>query len=115
MPYVKGRLVESATYNKLRKIMETPELEKAHPYCYDLDPEQLEDCDVAKINNLYKLGVDRGFIEDDFQYQDPEDLGCCDGTCQDELTEPAEEAPAPVNPRAKIPCFVAMYSAMKDG
>ncbi len=110
MPYVKGRLVESDTYNKVQKILNTPELEKAHMYCYDLDLENLEECDIMKINNLYKLGVDRGFIDDDLQYQDCKADDCCKNE------EPKAEAPASqVNPRAKIPCFVAMYSAMKDG
>ena len=110
MPYVKGRLVESDVYNKIQKILNTPELEKAHMYCYDLALENLDECDIKKINNLYRLGVDRGFIDDDFQYQDcskPEDstANCC---------EPKEPV-VKMNPRAKIPCFIAMYSAMKDG
>ena len=110
MPYVKGRLVESDTYNKVQKILNTPELEKAHMYCYDLDLENLEECDIMKINNLYKLGVDRGFIDDDLQYQDCKADDCCKNE------EPkAKEPAAQVNPRTKIPCFVAMYSAMKDG
>lgn len=110
MPYVKGRLVESDTYNKVQKILNTPELEKAHMYCYDLDLENLEECDVAKINNLYKLGVERGFIDDDFQYQD-----CGDGACCKAEEVVVKEPEVKQNPRAKIPCFVAMYSAMKDG
>lgn len=111
MPYVNGRLVESDTYNKVQKILNTPELEKAHMYCYDLDLENLEECDIMKINNLYKLGVDRGFIDDDLQYQD---APCTDPDAEGPKTEEPVE-PAPVNPRAKVPCFVAMYSAMKDG
>lgn len=113
MPYVKGRLVESDTYNKVQKILNTPELEKAHMYCYDLDLENLEECDITKINNLYKLGVDRGFIDDDLEFTDDK---CCekpevvDANTQTEVATPAVPAP-----RAKIPCFVAMYSAMKDG
>lgn len=111
MPYVNGRLVESDTYNKVQKILNTPELEKAHMYCYDLDLENLEECDIMKINNLYKLGVDRGFIDDDLQYQD---APCTDPDAEGPKAEEPVE-PAPVNPRAKVPCFVAMYSAMKDG
>lgn len=110
MPYVKGRLVESDTYNKVQKILNTPELEKAHMYCYDLDLENLEECDIMKINNLYKLGVDRGFIDDDLQYQDCKDDDCCKNE-EPKIEEPVVQT----NPRAKIPCFVAMYSAMKDG
>ena len=110
MPYVKGRLVESDTYNKVQKILNTPELEKAHMYCYDLDLENLEECDIMKINNLYKLGVDRGFIDDDLQYQDCKADDCCTNE-EPKIEEPVVQT----NPRAKIPCFVAMYSAMKDG
>ena len=88
MPYVKGRLVESDTYNKVQKILNTPELEKAHMYCYDLDLENLEECDIMKINNLYKLGVDRGFIDDDLQYQNCEANDCCKNE------EPKAEEPA---------------------
>lgn len=105
MPYVNGRLVESGTYNKVQKILNTPELEKAHVYCYDLDLDNLEESDVEKINNLYKLGVDRGFIDDDLQYQD------------DVSSDPAETADVDVEeePVKTRKCFVAMYSATKNG
>lgn len=110
MPYVKGRLVESDIYNKVQKILNTPELEKAHVYCYDLDLENLEECDVMKINNLYKLGVDRGFIDDDLQYQ-----GDTPESPTADVAAPPPEEPVQPALKPKVPCFVAMYSAMKDG
>ena len=113
MPYVNGRLVDSGTYNKVQRILNTPELEKAHMFCYDLDLENLDECDISKVNNLYKLGVDRGFIDDDLQYQD--DVEDCDINCQVQDTGVEVAKPAARGPRYKIPCFVAMYSAMKDG
>lgn len=113
MPYVNGRLVDSGTYNKVQKILNTPELEKAHMFCYDLDLENLDESDISKVNNLYKLGVDRGFIDDDLQYQDDDED--CDDTCQTQDADVEVAKPAVRGPRYKIPCFVAMYSAMKDG
>lgn len=113
MPYVNGQLVDSGIYNKVQKILNTPELEKAHMFCYDLDLENLDECDISKVNNLYKLGVDRGFIDDDLQYQD--DVEDCDDDCQTQDVRVEVAKPAVRGPRYKIPCFVAMYSAMKDG
>lgn len=113
MPYVNGQLVDSGIYNKVQKILNTPELEKAHMFCYDLDLENLDECDISKVNNLYKLGVDRGFIDDDLQYQD--DVEDCDDDCQTQDARVEVAKPAVRGPRYKIPCFVAMYSAMKDG
>lgn len=107
MPYVNGRLVESSTYNKVQKILNTPELEKAHVYCYDLDLDNLEESDVEKINNLYKLGVDRGFIDDDFQYQDVEETPSA--------SDVIDAANKPLEKQAIRKCFVAMYSATKNG
>ena len=87
---------------------------KCHKYIFDLDPEQLDESDCTKINNLYKLGVDRGFIEDTVDVPD-EDLPDTDYTTSEQT---AVQQPKPyVAPQQSVhvPCYTVMYSAMKDG
>jgi len=63
----------------MQKILNCPEMVKCHKYILDRDPESLDEEDCTKINNLYKLGVDRGFIEDTVDVPD-EDLPDSDFT-----------------------------------
>ena len=65
MPYVNGRLVDDAAFNKTQKILDCPEMISAHKYLYNLDMDQLTEEEINKIDQLYKLGCDRGFIVDD--------------------------------------------------
>ena len=65
LPYVNGRLVDDEAFNKSQKILNCPEMISAHKYIYELDMDQLTEEDTDKINQLYDLGVKRGFIIDD--------------------------------------------------
>ena len=115
LPYVNGRLVaNSEAFNKTQKILNCPEMISAHKYLYNLDMDQLTEEDVGKIDQLYKLGCDRGFIIDDLTKWDDED----GEEEQEEVV--AAEAPAEAQPKntlfkAKIPCWTVIYSATKDG
>lgn len=115
MPYVNGRLVDSDAYNKTQKILNCPEMISAHKFLYNLDMDQLTEEEVQKINSLYKLGCDRGFITDDLTNWDEEN----------KPAETPEQATTEVKPeiksvsgtlfKAKIPCWTVIYSATKDG
>lgn len=116
LPYVNGRLVaNSEAFNKTQKILNCPEMISAHKYLYNLDMDQLTEEDVGKIDQLYKLGCDRGFIVDDLTKWDDED-----GEEAKEEDVVAAEVPAEAQPKntlfkAKIPCWTVIYSATKDG
>lgn len=62
MPYVRGKLCESKAYNEMQKILAAPELIKSHNYILNLDPEQLSEDEINKVQKIYDLGVNRGFI-----------------------------------------------------
>lgn len=116
LPIYHGRILRenAKEYQKMQKILNCPEMIKCHKYIFDLDPEQLDESDCTKINNLYKLGVDRGFIEDTIDVPD-EDLPDADYTASEQT---AVQQPKPyVAPQhlARVPCYTVMYSAMKDG
>ena len=116
LPIYHGRILRenAKEYQKMQKILNCPEMIKCHKYIFDLDPEQLDESDCTKINNLYKLGVDRGFIEDTVDVPD-EDLPDIDYTTSEQT---AVQQPKPyVAPQhsVHVPCYTVMYSAMKDG
>lgn len=50
LPYVNGRLVDDAAFNKTQKILNCPEMISAHKYLYNLDMDQLTEEDVGKID-----------------------------------------------------------------
>ena len=110
MPVVRGVIVEDVdTYNKIQRLLNTPALEPCHRFLYNLDVEQLTEDEVNKVNNLYKLGQDRGFIEpdaeDDIAAQPPAEVA----------PEPAPQPPAPKPSPVDNVAFTVAYSAMKDG
>ena len=112
-PYVNGRLVDSDSYNKAQKILNCPEMITAHKFIYDCDMDQLTEDEVVKIDKLYDLGVNRGFIIDDLTKWDEEEPSDEEKPAE---TQP-EDAPAPKNTlfKAKVPCWTIIYSATKDG
>ena len=85
LPIYHGRILRenAKEYQKMQKILNCPEMIKCHKYIFDLDPEQLDESDCTKINNLYKLGVDRGFIKDTVDVPD-EDLPDADYTTSEQ-------------------------------
>lgn len=120
MPYFNGRLVpDSGSYNKVQKILDCPEMISAHKYLYNLDLDQLSEEETEKIDKLYKLGCERGFIADDLTDWDKELADVVDGN---QAAAPAVEQPQVEKPiggtlfKAKVPCWTVIYSASsKDG
>ena len=116
MPIVRGIIVEDVdTYNKIQKLLNTPALEPCHKFLYNLDVEQLSEDEVSKVNNLYKLGQERGFIESDDEEQTDEgeeekNVEEC-GIAPTPTSAPIPPTPLPVDNVA----FTVAYSAMKDG
>ena len=116
MPYINGRLVDDGAWNKTQKILNCPEMISAHKYLYNLDMDQLTEEEIEKIDQLYKLGCDRGFIVDDLT--DWDDAEKSDETKQEEIEDEVSDA-KPIGGtlfKAKIPCWTVIYSATsKDG
>lgn len=120
MPTSRGYLIENVdAYNRIQAILDTPEMEHCHKFLYNLDVEDLQEDEIEKIDKLYKLGQDRGFI--------PPDEPACDDVPDDavqgaDLSEPTKvDAQPPVVPPAvpapapRTACYTVMYSAMRNG
>ena len=78
------------TYQKIKRILNTPEMIKSHAYLYSLNMENVDECDKLKIDKLYKLGQARGVIppDDDEEEKAGEPEGEYDelgGYCDDEI------------------------------
>ena len=116
LPIYHGRILRenAKEYQKMQKILNCPVMIKCHKYIFDLDPEQLDESDCTKINNLYKLGVDRGFIEDTVDVPD-EDLPDTDYTTSEQTTVQQPKPYVAPQHSVHVPCYTVMYSAMKDG
>lgn len=132
MPYVRGTLVEDVeTYNKIQCMLNTDEMASCHKYLYNLDVEELTEDDVKKINNLYKLGVERGLIIDaetdetsEETEETQEDTSSEDTEDKEETKEEVKECDVVTNVKTATPsdafanptaAFTVMYSATKDG
>lgn len=72
MPYVNGVLVDDVAYNKVQKLLQCPEMVSAHKYLLDCDLEHLDEEDSTKIDRLYDLAVQRGFVKNDLTDWDKE-------------------------------------------
>ena len=117
MPYVNGRLVDDAAFNKTQKILDCPEMISAHKYLYNLDMDQLTEEEINKIDQLYKLGCDRGFIIDDLtDWDEPETPEQAEIKQEVKVEEPAQKPVGGTLFKAKVPCWTVIYSATsKDG
>ena len=118
MPYVNGILVDDVAYNKVQKILDCPEMISAHKYLYNLDLDQLSEEEVDKIDKLYKLGCDRGFIIDDLtKWDDTTPVDDAASSIVKDEQKPVEEKPIAGSLfKAKVPCWTVIYSAAsKDG
>ena len=117
MPYVNGRLVDDAAFNKTQKILDCPEMISAHKYLYNLDMDQLTEEEINKIDQLYKLGCDRGFIIDDLtDWDKPETPEQVETKQEVKVEEPVEKPVGGTLFKAKVPCWTVIYSAAaKDG
>lgn len=72
------------SYNKIQRLLEIDEFEPSHKFLYNLDVDEMSDRERAKVNQLYKLAQDKGFIDldepeddvlDDIPATDPEAIG----------------------------------------
>lgn len=101
MPYVNGRLVSEKAYNKVQKLLNCPEMIASHKYLYNLDLDQLSEDEECKIDQLYKLGCDRGFIIDDLTKYDD----------NVETSKNSTPSQTDVEFKENIPCWTVIYSA----
>lgn len=130
LPYVNGKLLTENVdvYAKIQKLLNCRSMECCHPFLYSLDVEILDESEINKVNNLYKLGCEKGFIKDDEEKQETTDECniCGDPNCTDPMSHvdvtPAAQvpavavpAPAPAPAPVQTSAFTVMYSAMKDG
>ena len=111
-------------YNKIQRLLNCDAMESAHGYLYNLDPEELTEAEASKVNNLWKLGCEKGFIEDfteDEEAEDKKDVKECDAVqAQASNLTPATPAQQQVAANAlqamrKQDAFTVLYSAMRDG
>ena len=111
-------------YNKIQRLLNCDAMESAHGYLYNLDPEELTEAEASKVNNLWKLGCEKGFIEDfteDEETEDKKDVEECDAVqAQASNLTPATPAQQQVAANAlqamrKQDAFTILYSAMRDG
>ena len=66
MPLFRGRIVENVdVYNKVHRLLNCPEMERAHKFLYDVDYDQLTEDTITKVNNLYDYAVKNGFVDDE--------------------------------------------------
>ena len=115
MPYVNGRLVDDAAFNKTQKILDCPEMISAHKYLYNLDMDQLTEEEINKIDQLYKLGCDRGFIIDDLtDWDEPETPEQAEAKQEVKVEEPVEKPVGGTLFKAKVPCWTVIYSATSN-
>lgn len=111
-------------YNKIQRLLNCDAMESAHGYLYNLDPEELTEAEASKVNNLWKLGCEKGFIEDfteDEEAEDKKDVKECDAVqAQASNLTPATPAQQQVAANAlqamrKQDAFTILYSAMRNG
>lgn len=107
-----GRLVteeaEVEMYNKIQKLLNCDALETSHKWLYSLDPTELSESETNKINNLWRLGIDRGVIENPTAEEPATDI----------VVEP--EVEPTVEPELEVKAtsssaYTILYSAMRNG
>jgi len=65
MPLYRGRIIENTEiYDKVHKLLDSEEMERAHKFLYDVDYNNLNDDTVKKVDELYDYAVSNGFIQD---------------------------------------------------
>lgn len=107
-----GKIIEdSDTYNRVQKLLATPEMEEAHGFLYDIDFDHLNDGIVSKVDSLYNLAIDKGFIQDEnvAPVEEPD-------FSEDPLTnDGVGSEKAPFMNDTLDSAYTCLYSAMKDG
>ena len=124
-PFIRGIMLVEDTeveiYNKIQKLLNTHAMETSHPFLYNLDPLELSESEINKVNNLYKLGIERGFISND----DDEESEDTDSNSQNTSNEEPNtfsvvtKAPPAVTPvktyNINTCAYVILYSATRGG
>lgn len=121
MPIYKGKLLTENvdTYCKIQRLLNCSPMETCHRWLYDLDVENLDEAECAKVNNLYKLSIEKGYIVDDKDTEEEKKTDECDVS-----QLPVENPVAPVEPvtpqipqtpAAPTSAYTVVYSAMRNG
>lgn len=102
MPMVNGHLVDDVdTYNKIQELLECNEMIHAHTFLYDIDPEDMSEDVVKKVNELYQLAVDKGYVEDKY-------------SVDSEIDKQIPDETDPMVQQERV-CWTCLYSAIKNG
>ena len=125
MPFVRGKLLTENIdiYARIQKLLGCKEFEPCHRFLYDLDIENIDESEASKVNNLYKLGCDRGFFDENEDEESTEEQQsnaekkdktneCDTGEVTFAPSLPVTPAPVPASPTS---AFTVLYSAMRDG
>ena len=120
LPYVRGRLLTENVeiYAKIQKLLNCDPMQTCHRWLYDLDIENLDESEICRVNNLYKLGCDRGYLTDDEEVAEDDESSETPKTNECGTTEPVSVQPVSSVEQTKSTSDVAytvLYSAMRDG
>lgn len=121
MVYRNGMLLENQeAYNKIQKLLRSPEMSDAHKALYDMDVENLSPEELDKVNRLFDLAVRNGYVDNSFQ-EEIDKSENPDAVVADEEPEKAQQlqqlqqAVQEPERSVPIPCWTVLYSATKDG
>ena len=119
MPIYKGRVLTENVdiYCKIQKLLGCRPMEGCHRFLYDLDVENLDESECAKVNNLYNLGIKRGYIVDDTAVETTPNT-----TIDQQIPQVPETPvtttptiPQPQTPEIPTSAYTVVYSAMRNG
>ena len=114
MPIHNGKIVENKEcYCKMQQILDAPEMIKSHAFILNLDPEQLEEDEIERVDQLWNLGVNRGFITPDGDQKTDNEI--VTGDIRTVEPQPEEKAPSSSfsykTQKVDVPCWTILYSA----
>ena len=114
MPIHNGKIVENKEcYCKMQQILDAPEMIKSHAFILNLDPEQLEEDEIERVDQLWNLGVNRGFITPDGDEKTDNEI--VTGDIRTVEPQPEEKAPESSfsykTQKVDVPCWTVLYSA----
>ena len=131
LPIYKGRILSENvdTYYKIQKLLNCNPMEKCHRWLYDLDVENLNETEQDKINELYELGIEKGYIDnDDVDKEINDDISTVISsdisTTVPLTTTPIPTSNIPQQIQSTIPhtqvetptsAYTVVYSAMRNG
>lgn len=111
-----GKIIDDAdTYNRVQVLLNTPDMEEAHGFLYDIDFDHLNDGVVSKVNDLYELAVDKGFIEDERVKPIETEPKFSDDPLKNDGNPDEPEEKAPFMSSGLDSAYTCLYTAMKDG